>query len=93
MTAREAVNEFEGNIITLRQEYPESDIFVDAATKLGVEIVSKTLRERKEIEAKLIEYVKKNLNDKFMYDTSVNAISACKSHKAYVKQIYRYAQL
>lgn len=93
MTAREAVNEFEGNINTLREQYPDSDIFVDAATKLGVEIVSNTLKERKEIEAKLIEYVNKNLSDKFVYDTSVNAISACKSHRAYVKQVYRYAQL
>ena len=93
MTAREAVNEFEGNIITLREQYPNSDIFVDAATKLGVEIASNTLRERKEIEAKLIEYVNTNLSDKFVYDTSINAISACKSHRAYVKQVYRYAQL
>lgn len=90
MTSREAVNQFEPIVVRIKEEYPESDIFVDAATKLGVEIVSKTLKERKEIEAKIIEYVDNFMSHYFTYVMSINAISACKSHKAYVKQVYEF---
>ena len=91
MTSKEAVKQFEPIVARIKEEYPESDVFVDAATILGVEIVSKTLKERKEIEAKIIDYVDNFMSHYFMYVMITNAISACKTHKAKVKQIYQYA--